>query len=348
MTERTWEGRARPSMGSIDLCVSCGAKDTTGIQLAIVERYVSHARYEKVTELCFDCASVVTDGLVTLLSHTRKDAVHSAMMAVHALRATVDAASKGVEAAEEWMEQARRFEMPSEVSPGRPSHSTSTGYLSGGPGTAQIDGALPEPIETISRRATREEDFWAKDARVTTPCDKAADREVELRRGVHDEFALVRAAVDDLEGRVACSPQSALFEKLRTQILFLEERVLEVTRSAVRELHGEAMPLLELIDRARDALDAAAVRPECIPIASAVGNELECALERVMDARRLVTETDTSAPCAVCLAHTGEKCTDVANEPAPHSHRGSTLEHRAARLRAALLPQASRGKYGIR
>jgi hypothetical protein len=26
--KRTWEGRARPSMGSIDLCISCGETDT--------------------------------------------------------------------------------------------------------------------------------------------------------------------------------------------------------------------------------------------------------------------------------------------------------------------------------
>lgn len=319
MTAREWEGRARPSMGSIDLCVSCGAKDTTGIQLAIVERHVSHARHEKVTELCFDCASVVTDGLVALLSYKRKDAVHSAMMAVHALRATVDAASKGVEAAEEWMEQARQFQTRGNDAPQID--------------VPQIDGALPESIEAISRRATQEADFWAKDARATTPCD----REGELRRGVRGEFAMVRAAVDDLEGRVGCSPQSALFEKLRTQILFLEERVLGITHTIVWQGSPlSKLPLLALIDRVRDALDEALCRQRCLPITSRIGNALESALERVIDARLEVTgaSPDTSAPCAVCLADTGEECTDVVNEPAPHTHRGRTLAHRAAILRA--------------
>jgi len=224
---REWEGRARPSMGSVDLCVSCGAKDTTGIVLTVVEQDVARARYERIAELCFSCASVVADGFSVLLSlDARRDAVHDAACAVSALRKAVTEASERVSQAEAAMERARQF--PSEA------------------------------------------------------------------------------------------------------------------------LDNAALPLLALIDRTRDALDEALQRSDVLPISSKIGNELECALERVMDARRLVTETDTSAPCAVCLAHTGEKCTDVANEPAPHSHRGSTLEHRAARLRAALLPQASRGKYGIR
>jgi len=162
--KRTWEGRARPSMGSIGLCASCGVKDTSGIQISVVETGRSRARYDLITELCFDCASVVTDGLVTLLSHKRKDAVQQAMLAVYALREAVVDADARVRLAEDYMEQARQFEV-------------------------QVPNKLP---------------------------------------------------------------------------------------------------LIDGIDRARDALDALLLRSDLLPIASAVGNELEVALEHVMDARRIV------------------------------------------------------------
>jgi hypothetical protein len=168
-------------MGSIDLCISCGAKDTTGIQLTVVETGRSHARYEPITELCFSCASVVTDGLVALLIYTRKDAVFNAMTAVVALRDAVTAADGLVARAEAQMEQARQFEVQ-------------------------------------------------------------APRAVEPPAGAH------------------------------------------VDRRAIVEL----LPLVGAIDCVRDALDAVLLRPDVLPIASEIGNELECALERVMDARRLV------------------------------------------------------------
>ena len=50
---------------------------------------------------------------------------------------------------------------------------------------------------------------------------------------------------------------------------------------------AQALPLA-LIDRCRDALDTLLQRTDYLPISSAVGNELEAALEHVMNARRLV------------------------------------------------------------
>lgn len=61
----------------------------------------------------------------------------------------------------------------------------------------------------------------------------------------------------------------------------------ETCRGHRPDLAAKDDELLPAIDRVRDALDALLLRPELLPASSAIGNELEAALQHVLNARQI-------------------------------------------------------------
>jgi hypothetical protein len=77
---------------------------------------------------------------------------------------------------------------------------------------------------------------------------ESEDKEAELRNVVRDQFAPVRAAIDELEPCVGCAPRSGLFASVRARINALEECVLEVALTASHALRGMNPPSFQMAE----------------------------------------------------------------------------------------------------